>query len=88
MKNGMEVTYFLDADAYLPLKTEATVDAMGMSVTSTAIFGEYKTVDGITMAFSTESSAMGQSTVIKMNKVEFNVPVDQAMFKKTRKVIS
>jgi outer membrane lipoprotein-sorting protein len=85
MKNGMEVTYFLDADAYLPLKTEAKVDAMGMSVTSTAILGDYKTVDGIMMAFSIESSAMGQSTVIKMNKVEFNVPVDQAMFKKPGK---
>lgn len=83
--DGTEATYFMDADNYVLLKTEVTMVVEGNTVTSSAIMGNYKEVDGIMMAHSITTSAMGQSMNLILDKVEFGVEVDDSLFTKPGK---
>ncbi len=83
--DGTEATYFMDADNYVLLKTEVTMVVEGNTVTSSAIMGNYKEVDGVMMAHSITTSAMGQSMNLILDKVEFGVEVDDSLFTKPGK---
>ena len=46
------------------------------------IFGDYRTVDGFTMPHSLKSVAAGMTvSEMKIDKIEFNVKLDDATFK-------
>lgn len=83
--DGTEATYFLDADNYVVLKTEVTMVVEGNTVTSSATMGNYKEVDGVMMAHSITTGVMGQNMNLIIDKVQFGVEVDDAIFVKPAK---
>ena len=83
--DGTEATYFLDADNYVVLKTEVTMVVEGNTVTSSATMGNYKEVDGVMMAHSITTGVMGQNMNLIIDKVQFGVEVDDAIFAKPAK---
>jgi outer membrane lipoprotein-sorting protein len=83
--DGTEAIYFIDAENYVVLKTEVTMVVEGNSITSSATMGNYKEVDGILMAHSITTSAMGQNMSLILEKIQFGVEVDEAIFAKPTK---
>lgn len=83
--DGTEATYFIDAENYVVLKTEVSMVVEGNTVTSSAIMGNYKEVDGVLMAHSITTSAMGQNMSLILDKVQFGVEVDDSIFAKPTK---
>jgi hypothetical protein len=82
-KEGKESNLYLDAETYLLIRTEATRNVQGQDLEMESSIGDYKTVDGITMAYSMESHVKGKEggQAITVDKIELNPKVDAAMFK-------
>jgi outer membrane lipoprotein-sorting protein len=83
--DGSEAVYFMDSENYVILKTEVTMVVEGNTVTSSSIMGNYKEVDGVMMAHSITTSAMGQNMNLIIDKIEFGVEVDDSIFAKPTK---
>jgi outer membrane lipoprotein-sorting protein len=80
---GAEVRYYLDAETYLPLKMVTKIHApSGQEVEQTNEFGDFRTVDGIKVAFRVKSSSPVQTFTMQLTKVEHNVAIDDALFSK------
>lgn len=70
---------YLDGATYLETKMSTTVPGSGVMEVK---FGDYRTVDGLTMPYSMQSFAAGMMvSEMKIDKIEFNVPLDNALFK-------
>jgi outer membrane lipoprotein-sorting protein len=82
-KNGDIQTVYLDADSYLEIKDEGQRTVRGSVVETETSLGDYKEVGGLMFPFSIESGIKGteQKQKITIDKVEFNVPLDEARFK-------
>jgi outer membrane lipoprotein-sorting protein len=84
-KDGKESNMYLDAETYLLIRTEATRNVQGQDLEMESTIGDYKTVDGLTMAYSMESHVKGKENMggqaITIEKIELNPKVDEAMFK-------
>src|SRR5262245_10646049 len=81
-KDG-EVRYiFLDPDAYLEIRMEATRKVRGTEMEVESTIGDYKDVGGVMMAHSVESGAKGMPQRQKMTieKYEVNVEVPETAF--------
>lgn len=84
LKNGDVRNTFLDADSFLQIKTIAKTMVRGAEVELEIAVGDYKDVDGIMFPFSVEQRTLngqGPGQKITFKKVEFNVPVDDSIFK-------
>jgi outer membrane lipoprotein-sorting protein len=81
-KHGDTTFVYLDADAYLEIKADGKRKVRGQEVEFESSIGDYKPVDGIMLPFSTTTKAKGAPAgqTVTMKTVEFNVPVDPAMF--------
>ena len=70
---------YIDSTTFLEVKTVNTVPGTG---TLEIIFGDYRTVDGLTVPFSVKSTAAGMTiSDLKLDKVEFNVNLPADTFK-------
>ena len=70
---------FIDSTTYLDVKTVNSVPGSG---TMEIVFGDYRTIDGMTVPFSVKSSAAGMVvSELKLDKVEFNVSLPADIFK-------
>lgn len=70
---------YLDSTSYLEQKMSTTVPGSGVME---VIFGDYRTVSGFTMPHSLKSVAAGMTvSEMKIDKIEFNVKLDDATFK-------
>jgi outer membrane lipoprotein-sorting protein len=70
---------YLDFTTYLEIKMSTTVPGSGVMEVQ---FGDYRTVDGLTMPYSLKSLAAGMTvSEMKIDKIEFNVKLDDATFK-------
>ena len=84
LKNGDVRDLFLDADSFLAIKSHGKTTMRGTEVETESALGDYKQVDGIMIPFSIEQRMTGgqmSGAKITLTKVEFNVPVDDAVFK-------
>jgi outer membrane lipoprotein-sorting protein len=84
LKNGNVRNIYLDADSFLEIKTTGKVTVRGTEVTFNTSLGDYKKVDGVMFPFSIEQhqeGGQGGEQKITIEKVEFNIPVDDASFK-------
>jgi outer membrane lipoprotein-sorting protein len=82
-KDGDISTYYIDANSYLLLKETAKRKIKEKEINTETSFGDYKSEDGYIMPHSFEiKSDMGEmgSQKISIDKVEFNVPVDDSIF--------
>lgn len=81
-KDGDDVIYFFDADAYLPImvRTFAASGPMkGQAVD--ALLSDYKEVDGMMMAHAMEQKVGGQTFMqFTAEKIELNPDIDPAIF--------
>ena len=78
-KQMPEQDVFLDATTYLEWKVTTTVPGSGVFET---IFGDYRTVEGMTMPFSIKTLAAGMTvSEMKLDKIEVNIPLNDAVFK-------
>jgi outer membrane lipoprotein-sorting protein len=81
--SGGFVTIYFDPATYLVARTVTTIDnPMGGTMQQSAESQDYRTVDGIKVPFTIINSNDLQTLTIKLTKVEHNVAIDDAMFKK------
>ncbi len=84
LKNGDIVYYYLDPDTYLEIKLEKQQFIRGSVRESEELLGSYKQVAGVYYPYSIEASMRNdpsQHVVITIEKIEVNVPIDDAQFK-------
>jgi outer membrane lipoprotein-sorting protein len=82
MKRGQVQHYYLDADTGLETRVVMTLEQGGMKAEITNDLSNFQTVDGIQVPFSIRQSANGQPMAdVTLEKVEFNTPIDEALFK-------
>jgi hypothetical protein len=85
-QDGDVSTLYLDADSYLELKNESTRNIRGQATDVETTFGNYKKVDGLTMAYSIESKIKGAPApqTITVEKVEVNTDIAASRFDKPK----
>ncbi len=84
LKNGNVRDLFIDADSFLEIKAIGKTTRRGTETIVESSLGDYKEVQGMMVPFSIEQhpqGMQGQGQKITLEKVEFNVPVDDAIFK-------
>jgi carboxyl-terminal processing protease len=74
---GVEVPikYYFDPATYLLRRS-----VLGLDVTVTTKFDDYRTVDGHPIAFTTQTKQPNATVVIKLTRIRFNVTVDADQF--------
>jgi outer membrane lipoprotein-sorting protein len=81
-KGGRAQDYYLDTKTALERRTVSTMEQDGLTARVTIDFSDYRDVDGITMWFSSTQSLNGTvMRQMKLEQVEFNQPVDDALFR-------
>ena len=83
LKNGDLLYIYLDADQYLEVRTESKNTVRGTDVEGESTIGDYKEVGGLMFPHAMEQGQKGNPQKMKMtiNKIEINVPIDDARFK-------
>ncbi len=81
-KSGEKRSVFLDAKTYLEVRGEATVTVGGRTLTMINLIGDYRQVDGLVLPHKMESGPRGAPQRMRMtiDKIELNVPIDDARF--------
>jgi len=81
-KSGPATRMFLDAQTYLPVRSVARINSpeLGGEIDQTSDFSDYRAVDGFKVAFVSTHSNAAQTVTIKLDKVENNVALDDAIF--------
>lgn len=81
-KDGVVSTLYIDAEHFLVIKQEAKRMRRGTEIDAETIIGDYKEVAGMMMAHSIDSGMKGQPMrqKITIDKIEVNVPIDDARF--------
>jgi outer membrane lipoprotein-sorting protein len=84
LKSGEVTRLFLDAEQYLEIRSEGkTRGPTGGELEIETLIGDYREVAGLMLPHMRESGPKGGSQKMKMTiqKVEVNVPLDDARFK-------
>jgi hypothetical protein len=83
LKNGVIRTMYIDAEHFLEIKEESKRTIRGTEMELETIIGDYKEVDGIMLPHSIDAGAKGspQRQKLVVEKIEINVPIDDARFK-------
>jgi hypothetical protein len=83
LKSGAIRTFYLDADTFLEIKEEGKRMLRGTEMETETIVGDYKQVDGLMMPHALDSGVKGtpRRQKIVVEKIELNVPIDDARFK-------
>lgn len=82
-KNSGSVEYdYLDAASFLPVKTEGRRRQLGQEILYESKIGDYKPVEGVLLPFNVKQLVNGRLAMeITIEKMDANVPVDEAVFK-------
>ena len=82
MKDGAIRYVYIDAEAFLEIKTEGKRKIRGSEVEGESSISDYKEVAGMMMPHAVESGAKGspQKQKLTIEKIEVNVPIDDARF--------
>lgn len=82
-KTGSVAKLYIDSATYLLAKTAAKVSSPELGDFEQVIeFQDYRTVDGVKVAFQTVNNTPMQRVVTKLDKVVHNVTLDDALFTK------
>ena len=83
LKNGAVRTLYIDAEHFLQIKDESKRTIRGAEMDTDTIIGDYKEVNGMMFPHSVDSGQKGSPQRQKMviEKIELNVPIDDARFK-------
>ena len=81
-KTGPTMHYYIDAETNLESKMVIDVDDSGQKMTMEMRFSDFKSVEGRTVPFTVTQFVNGnQMGQMKFEKVEFNVPMDDSIFR-------
>ena len=81
-KGGMQFHYYLDAETGLETRFTTTAEMQGQKAEIETRLSDYRVVEGRTLPFTVTQLMNGNQIVqMKYEKIEFNVPLDDAMFK-------
>ena len=82
-KNGDVEHIFLDAEAFLPIRSESRRTVRGSEVEIESTIGDYKEVGGLLFPHSIQSGAKGGHgrQTITIEKIEVNPAIDDSRFK-------
>jgi hypothetical protein len=81
-KAGPTMHYYIDAETSLESKMVIEAGEGGQNATMELRFSDYKTVDGRTVPFTTTQYVNGTQVVqMRLQKVEFNIPLDESLFR-------
>ncbi len=78
---GDAQTYFIDAEKFLPVKIAMKTSQMGREMDVEVIPSDYKKVAGIMLAHTTDTKAGNSTMQMVIEKIEVNLPMDDAIFK-------
>jgi hypothetical protein len=83
-KNGRVMSIYIDQQSYLEKEWSTTVEQNGMSMDFETVMSDYaQTPEGIMVARTLRTMVGGQQQgMLKVLTVEFNTPIDDAVFKK------
>ena len=82
-KTGSVSKIYLDPATLLIARTTAKVDVSGQGeIEQIVAFSDYRTVDGVKVAFHTVNTTPVQVVTVKLSNVVHNVAMDDAMFVK------
>jgi outer membrane lipoprotein-sorting protein len=85
-KSGNVQYLYLDTQTFLVMRTTGKRKQMGQELDLETNHGNYKAVNGVMVPFSIDTKSSGKSIMqLTMEKVEMNVPVDDAMFRMPEK---
>jgi outer membrane lipoprotein-sorting protein len=85
-KNGQEIYYFIDAEAFIELKTSTTKKKQdGTETKIDTIYGDYKPVAGVMMPHSLSLSINQQPMSMTLDVVEPNVELAEDFFSMPKK---
>jgi len=81
-KDGDEETIWLDKDAYVEIKSEATRTRGDKQVQFESSYGDYKEVQGLLFPFTISQKVKGtdQGGTITVNSIEIDPKLDEAIF--------
>ncbi len=80
-KNGDIEYIYLDADAFVEIKTEGKRMVRGTPVDFDSTSGDYKQVSGVMFPFAAEFGAKGEHVKMSFSKIEVNPKIDDTRFK-------
>ena len=81
-KGGMKFHYYLDAETGLETKFTTTAEMQGQKAEIETRMSDYRTIEGRTLPFTVTQFMNGNQVVqMKYEKIEFNVPLEDALFK-------
>ena len=81
--SGPAERMFFDATSFLLVRTTSTLNTPDMgTVEQVSDLSDYRTVDGVKVAFVMTQQAGGQNIVMTFAKIEHNVAIDDAVFVK------
>ena len=81
-KSGQVQQYFLDADTGLERETAVTLNQNGQDITVVSLLSDYRDVSGLKIPFKIKQTVNGTPvTELTIEKAEFNVPLDDSVFK-------
>jgi outer membrane lipoprotein-sorting protein len=81
-KSGQVQQYYLDAQTGLERETSVTLDQGGQQMVVVSDLSDFRDVNGLTIPFAIKQSVNGTLlSQLTIEKAEFNVPLDDAIFK-------
>jgi outer membrane lipoprotein-sorting protein len=83
LKDGTVRVFYIDPDSWLEIKEEDTRTIRGSERQDETTYGDYKEVGGLIYSFSQAQGDKGsqEKQKITIEKIEQNIPMDDAMFK-------
>jgi outer membrane lipoprotein-sorting protein len=81
-KSGQVQQYYLDAQTGLERETSVTLDQGGQQIVVVSDLSDFRDVNGLKIPFAIKQSVNGTPlTQLTIEKAEFNVPLEDAIFK-------
>jgi outer membrane lipoprotein-sorting protein len=85
-KDGSVEHYFMDAESGLEIRRSAETTTAGMKQALESELSNYKSVDGMMVPHTIKQSVNGAPVMeMTLEKVEFNTPMDNALFRMPKK---
>jgi outer membrane lipoprotein-sorting protein len=81
IEGGNTAYMFIDKESFYLVKTSATMNQGGQTVTVDSYPTDYKETGGIILPMKTTASVSGMEMVTTFDKVEINIPMDDSLFK-------
>ena len=80
--DGYAQTMYIDSKTYLPYKTVATVNTMGVETESETFSSDWRKIDGMMVSFSVRVLQDGEEFMtMTFSEVKYNTGLDDSLFK-------